>query len=431
MMPILCQASTTLYWFDDGWPRPFLVFSCNNARRYCLMPRGNHSCLCNYHSPYKGLSCTTGAFYSLTIYAPLGSIPKIPSHLISVMIALTGLVVRPIWTSTHAVPSTGRGPPPTCLTCTSTFSCLCSFEKCCVFGNLTDPTVFPKGTKSGIGTEQKKSLRNQEDFEEQGDYRNVDATPEVKTFIAKKLTSWLDSSISVIDGQTSGGSTAVAAVDNPDDDFHLFSTSKLGLPVKEESQAVKRKQRPPSSSSDSDSDEERAKLSSVAVSYDQILQSSSSWHPDSQDPQVTSNLSPTNPHSTLTPAESSQSIPCNAPRDSEPERHKGLAEGIGSETELKKKKKRRKKKTKTETTSISEAVEKLNESGLPKVIENNQSEEKHNGQQPKDFENGKEVTSEQSERKVKKRKKKKKKMGKSQDTAPQTIHGVDSETSLR
>lgn len=79
----------------------------------------------------------------------------------------------------------------------------------------------------------------------------------------------------------------------------------------------------------SDSDEERTKLASVAVSYDQILQSS--WSPVSnKDPQVTSNLSSTN-ISTLTSAEhASQANKSN----------------IDSSTckEGKKKKKRKKKK---------------------------------------------------------------------------------------
>ncbi|XP_033627898.1 protein CUSTOS-like [Asterias rubens] len=142
---------------------------------------------------------------------------------------------------------------------------------------------------------KKKSLRASLDgTDEQTDYRNVDATTEQKAFIAKKLTTWLDSSISVIKKST----TTSATQQDTDDDFQLFSTSKRGL--SEVTYTPVRQRRRRQSSSDSDSEEERMKLVSVAVSYDQVIQSS--WPPVSKDTQVTSNLLSTN-LSTLTSAE--------------------------------------------------------------------------------------------------------------------------------
>ncbi|XP_022101141.1 uncharacterized protein C12orf43-like isoform X2 [Acanthaster planci] len=279
---------------------------------------------------------------------------------------------------------------------------------------------------------KKKSLRILEDFKDQGDYRNVDATAEQKAFIAKKLTSWLDSSISVVDGQTSQSLTSVAMVDDSDTyDFQLFSTSEPGPPV-EAAQPERRKQRPLQSSSDSDSDGERAKLSSAAVSYDQILQSSQL--PAPQDQQVTSNLSPTNNHSTLTSAKSSMSIPRNPPCDVESKKRKRLRESDGEKSEVqdrcrgdKKKKKKRKKRT---TVGDGKNLETLNKSHLPEGNKTCQTgAQSFVKEQPKDSMSGNGLPSDQSEEK-RKRKKKKKKLGDG-PKAHQTLHTSHSEMSSR
>ncbi|XP_072013168.1 uncharacterized protein [Amphiura filiformis] len=108
--------------------------------------------------------------------------------------------------------------------------------------------------------------RSEPEFSE--DYGGIKATPELKSFVAKKLTTFLDGVIREYTSDSSKPSETDYA-----DDFRLFSTSKPHDPANVVASVDLKKQskRKEESSSDSDSDEERRKLASVAVSMDDVI----------------------------------------------------------------------------------------------------------------------------------------------------------------
>ncbi|NWW75255.1 CSTOS protein, partial [Climacteris rufus] len=101
----------------------------------------------------------------------------------------------------------------------------------------------------------------------------LQATPEFRAHVAKKLGAMLDSFITVLKDSSGPSQTSVPQPDSADDGFRLFSSSVPGDCGKPEPCPAARRRRPVSSS-DTDSDQEWQRYQEAAVSAADILKQS-------------------------------------------------------------------------------------------------------------------------------------------------------------
>ncbi|KAI8513508.1 hypothetical protein Bbelb_101470 [Branchiostoma belcheri] len=131
--------------------------------------------------------------------------------------------------------------------------------------------------KKGIrkGGSLKRSLREVQKEDEEAYSTGISG--EVRDFVAKKLSSFLDSCITELDSchyNTEKGE--VTADEEGDCGFRIFSSSDPGTEVNLTgvSPQVRRRKQVESSSGDSDSEEEKVRLAEAAVTHQAILQCS-------------------------------------------------------------------------------------------------------------------------------------------------------------
>ncbi|PIK60294.1 hypothetical protein BSL78_02790 [Apostichopus japonicus] len=117
---------------------------------------------------------------------------------------------------------------------------------------------------------------NSKSFNVTDDYRVTEMTPEYKSFVAKKLTTYLDDFLADVKDDESKWQSKVKLPED-DESFRLFSTSSNSyVPPKEKLpqapwKSKKKRNADGDSLSSSDSDEERLRLEAVAVSADFIF----------------------------------------------------------------------------------------------------------------------------------------------------------------
>ncbi|XP_072164273.1 uncharacterized protein [Diadema setosum] len=153
-------------------------------------------------------------------------------------------------------------------------------------------TLLSSGQNACVKTKtvvtDKPSIRKQiaEDYHDQfnEDHKNVIATPEMRSFVAKKLSSFLDKSFETVDPKETMRSVQIGTTlqDHYDDVFKLLSTSCCAPDTSSPPPAVRqkrpyigRKRRRKLSAEDpedsSDSEVENKRLAEAAISGEQIL----------------------------------------------------------------------------------------------------------------------------------------------------------------
>ncbi|XP_035690053.1 uncharacterized protein LOC118425351 [Branchiostoma floridae] len=138
----------------------------------------------------------------------------------------------------------------------------------------TEPSKSSRKDEKGKQVSQKRSLRRVEQEDEEAYSTGISG--EVRDFVAKKLTSFLDSCITDLD-RSHSYTEMTSADEGRDCGFRVFSSSDPAAPVNLSGVTPQVRRRRPvesSSSGDSDSEEEKARLAEAAVTHQDILQSS-------------------------------------------------------------------------------------------------------------------------------------------------------------
>ncbi|XP_078681294.1 uncharacterized protein LOC144916147 [Branchiostoma floridae x Branchiostoma belcheri] len=136
----------------------------------------------------------------------------------------------------------------------------------------TEPDSSSRRDKKGKGGSLKRSLREVQKEDEEAYSTGISG--EVRDFVAKKLSSFLDSCITDMDNNTEMGK--VTDDEERDCGFRIFSSSDPGTEVNLTGvrPQVRRRKQVESSSGDSDSEEEKVRLAEAAVTHQAILQAS-------------------------------------------------------------------------------------------------------------------------------------------------------------